>query len=182
MYSKNFDLINNKTERFHLIVESMNSSEFSSLNKRDREVYYTNQALANHRPNDTLSYSLNKVPMLSSNFSISISHSRDFLALLIAKHTAAIDIEKVSPKAFKLVSKFLTDKEIELVNNEEAATLLWCAKECLYKIHRKGNIDFRKDLMIHSVQKRTIRCSLFKKKYTLFYEKFNQYFLVYYFD
>lgn len=152
------------------------------LNKRDREVNGTHRLLKKHYPEDSLTYTLNKAPHLSSGKGISISHSNDYLALLIAQNSAAIDIEKISEKPKKVASKFLSKKEIEGLDSDENATLLWCAKECLFKLHQKGSVNFSTDLIIHEIDEYTIKSSIFNNEYILNYEKFNQYMIVYCFD
>ena len=59
---------------------------------------------------------------------------------------------------------------------------MWCAKECLYKIHQKGKLIFNEDLKIHNISKNQIECSLLNRQYLLNYEKFKEHWLVYYFD
>ena len=86
---------------------------------------------------------------------------------------AAVDLEPISPKAFRIRHKFLSHKEINLTKDDEMATLMWCAKECLYKIHQKELI-FNEDLKIHNITKNKLECSLLDEQYHLNYEKFKR--------
>ena len=160
----------------------MSSFEFNNLSKRDREIVGTQQILKQHYPNERLSYKLNKAPILSSGKGISISHTVDFLALLITPHRAAVDIEKISEKTKKVAPRFLSKEEQEWANTKELTTLCWSAKECLFKIHQNGSLNIVSDLSILSINKNTIDSSMNNHKYTLNYEKFNDNFVVYYYD
>lgn len=84
-----------------------------------------------------LFYNENGKPMLSNKKYISISHSKLFSSIIISDFNISIDIEKVSDKIAKVSSKFI-DYEYSFLgdlNNElERLTLIWCVKECIYKI------------------------------------------------
>jgi 4'-phosphopantetheinyl transferase EntD len=63
----------------------------------------------------------------------------------------AIDIELVSHKLLKLASKFLSDEEQEFCQTDlEKLTLLWCAKETLYKIYPGRGLHFRENLFVRA--------------------------------
>lgn len=183
-------LFSKKERHFQIIIESIdklcNSINNTSLpnngNKRKQEIIATKNLIETLYPNTTLTYNSYGAPELSNNKAFSLSHSNDFLAIITSENTAAIDIEKISSKAFRVQSKFLHEEEFSLVQNYEDATVLWCAKECLFKIHQKGNLIFSKDLRIHKVNYPMIECSILGKFYRLNYEKFNGLCVVYYFD
>ena len=177
-----FIFLNKKTSHFHLVIEALNTSEFNKLSKRDNEIVATQRIIKQHYPNEILSYKLNKAPILSSGKGISISHSSDFLAILIAPHTAAVDIEKISIKIEKVAVKFLSKEEQKWANTKELTTLCWCAKECLYKIHQNGSLNFVNDLSIHSIDNHNIISTMFNQEYSLHYKKFNDNYVVYYYD
>ena len=83
---------------------------------------------------------------------------------------------------YRMRNKFLSQEELNLARDDEMATLMWCAKEGLFKIHQKGKLIFSKDLKIHSITKNRLECFLFDRQYSLIYEKFKEHWLVYYFD
>ena len=84
-----------------------------------------------------LYYDENGKPMLSNKQNISISHSKLFSSIIISDFNVSIDIEKVRDKIAKVSDKFI-DYEYSFLgnlNNEvERLTLIWCIKECIYKI------------------------------------------------
>jgi len=92
-------------------------------------------------------------PYLSDNsFHISISHTKDYAALIINKENeVAIDIEKISSKVEKVRNKFVNEQEEEYLSkfNENIHLLLyWSAKESLYKLIGIEKLDFKTNLHI----------------------------------
>ncbi len=76
---------------------------------------------------------------------IGISHSRDFVAVIISeKNQVSVDIERISNKPQKIIRKFLSDDEKISFNtdNQQVTTLLWSTKECVYKYHSTKNLPF----------------------------------------
>lgn len=182
-------LFSKKEQDFHLIIESIDNLcrskanyEFEKLNKREKEKLASKNLTDLLFQNTSLSHNKYGAPVLSNGKAISLSHSNNFLALMTAKNTAAVDIQLLCPKAFKLQSKFLHEEELPLVQSQVDATILWCAKECLYKIHQKGNLIFSKDLRIHKVNTHKIDCSMLGKIYCLNYKIIEGLCVVYYFD
>ena len=151
-------------------------------NKRQKEWICTRLLLKQLSPNTNISYNQYGAPTLSNGSAISISHSHDYCAILVSKQTAAIDIEFISSKANQLKDQFIAKEEAELITKTEISTLIWCAKECLFKIHQQGNLILKEDLIIKNIDESTINTSLKKTAFTLHFEKFKNYFLVYYFE
>lgn len=99
---------------------------------------------------DDLFYSENGKPNLKDGQHISISHSFIYATIIISNKCVGIDIEKnrdkikrISHKFVGTESTFLTEKNII-----EQLTVLWGAKESLYKIHPKGGLLFKEHLPI----------------------------------
>lgn len=82
---------------------------------------------------------------------LSISHSFDMAAVLVAHRACGIDIEKNLPRLQRIASKFLIPDELERINGEHALSQLyriWGAKEAMFKAYGLGQIDFKKDLKV----------------------------------
>ncbi|MBJ6142550.1 4'-phosphopantetheinyl transferase superfamily protein [Hymenobacter sp. BT559] len=90
---------------------------------------------------------------------ISLSHSGEWVAALLAPAGTAlgVDVEVVRDKALRIARKFLTDQELaatELGSSAEPGTtielfsLLWSAKETLYKLAGQRGIIFRQNLLL----------------------------------
>jgi phosphopantetheinyl transferase len=85
-------------------------------------------------------------------YHFSISHCRDYAAVLISKQQrAGVDIELVDDKIDRIIPKFLTNEESLLIPENEikkAATLFWSVKESIYKWQGTGGTDFKKHIRI----------------------------------
>ncbi len=182
--------LNKKTTQFQLVIESIETlclshlsrAEYLQKTKREKEIEAKEFLIQHLYPKSHLSYNSYGAPNLSNGKAVSLSHSKELLAFISANKLAAIDLEPISPKAYGIRHKFLSQEELNLVKDDEMTTLMWCAKECLFKIHQKGKLIFDKDLKIHNISKTQLECSLLDKQYILNYEKFKKHWLVYYFD
>jgi phosphopantetheinyl transferase len=92
-------------------------------------------------------------PLLeNSSYHISLSHTTHFAAAIISERfPVGIDLEMVNPKVERIAHKFLRQDEINLIKEEEKTgklILYWSAKEALYKLHGKGDIEFMTQLLI----------------------------------
>lgn len=162
------------------IVPNISVSHISNK-KRKKESLSVRILLHKLLPKSTLSYNNYNAPEIDDKQFISISHSDDFLAIMLSSQRIGIDIEKISGKALQVSSKFiLNNKHDEL--SKEKATLIWCCKEAIFKWYQKGNIDFKNDISLekfHIKEKGEIKATLYNQKYTLNYTKFDNHFLVY---
>jgi 4'-phosphopantetheinyl transferase len=98
-------------------------------------------------------YNGNRKPFVKGNsYNISISHSKDFTSVLISKNKkVGIDLEYMSHRISNIESKFINENEVITSNKSRKKYHLyihWCAKEALYKICDKQDINFRKNLTI----------------------------------
>ena len=88
---------------------------------------------------------------------VSLSHSGEWAAAVLAQGgRAGVDIELIRDKAQRLAGKFLAENEwhhARAVTANTAAdphyTLLWSAKEALYKLAARRGILFRQQLLLH---------------------------------
>jgi phosphopantetheinyl transferase len=89
-------------------------------------------------------------------YHFSISHCGDYAAAIVSKDSrVGIDIEIPTEKISKIMYKFLSAKEHELFHLIEPdkdripfSTLLWSAKESVFKWHGNGGVDFRKEIQL----------------------------------
>jgi 4'-phosphopantetheinyl transferase len=103
--------------------------------------------------NYTIVYNGNRKPHLSDNSKkISISHSHEYTSILLSKHKKiGIDLEFMSHKIQCVAHKFINSQE--KITSDPSLQLIhmyihWCAKEALYKICDKQDINFRKNLTL----------------------------------
>ena len=90
------------------------------------------------------------MPDFSGHFSV--SHSGDFAAAIVSYETpVGIDIERIRERIERVAERFLSAEELEQVGNNnrlERLHICWGAKESLYKLYGKPEVDFQKDIMI----------------------------------
>ncbi|MBC8408559.1 MAG: 4'-phosphopantetheinyl transferase superfamily protein [Rhodobacteraceae bacterium] len=150
--------------------------------KRKKEWICVRLLLQKIAPNTTISYNKFGAPILSDGRAISITHSKEYCCLLISPKKASVDIEPINEKAHRLKDQFISEKEEKLITQSNTSTLIWCAKECLFKLHQKGNLIFKEDLKIQTISEKTIETTLKGNSYLLNFEKFNEHYLVYYYE
>ena len=81
----------------------------------------------------------------------SLSHSGSWVAALLAPHgRVGVDVELVRDKAQRLARKYLSDQELLAAAAAGPAhySLLWSAKETLYKLAARRGIIFREQLLL----------------------------------
>lgn len=86
-------------------------------------------------------------PHLANERYISITHSFNFTAIIYsAEKEVGIDIEKQRDKILKIAHKFTPFEEYKTIANHDALirklTIVWGAKESLYKIYGKKKLLF----------------------------------------
>jgi 4'-phosphopantetheinyl transferase len=86
-------------------------------------------------------------PHLDAGRYISISHSFSFTAIIFSyENSVGIDIEKQREKILKIAHKFTPIEEYKTIANVDALisklTIVWGAKESLYKIYGKKKLLF----------------------------------------
>ena len=99
----------------------------------------------------------------NEQYHFSISHSGEYAAAIVSSiHRLGIDIEKPSDKVERIAHKFIHENEKQfLVNSKQLAvssspftvhrsllTIMWSAKEALFKWYSLGNVDFREHMQI----------------------------------
>jgi 4'-phosphopantetheinyl transferase len=86
------------------------------------------------------------------SWKISISHSGRYSGILISEDREnGIDIERVSDRILKVAHKFVNDKENAFIRKGDEIKmmhLLWSAKESLYKLYGRKELDFRRNLHV----------------------------------
>lgn len=135
-------------------------------------------------------YGPERKPYLYNNlFNISISHSKNLTAILMSKKKrVGLDLEFMSSKILKIADKFLRPEELEHVNKDQELYHLylhWCAKEALYKICDKVDINFVTNLNIDPFTPKekglivgTVNNSYMNEKFTLNYFTLKNYSIV----
>jgi|3_EtaG_2_1085321.scaffolds.fasta_scaffold18667_3 4'-phosphopantetheinyl transferase EntD len=120
-----------------------------------------------------------------SEYDISLSHTENYIALTIGyKLDVGIDIEKPKPKMAKVAPRLYTDQEMEYCqDNLVYFSKVWSAKEVLYKLFMKRELDFREHLSVKPENKDwtlmtgTIQKENFNQSYQLAFYELGEYFI-----
>lgn len=102
-----------------------------------------------------LYYNADGKPYLSNGKNISITHSNQFSAIIISTEAVGIDIELQREKIQRIADKFVT-KECRYLNPENTVeyikklTVIWGAKEAIFKIRNEKGISFKNNIEVDS--------------------------------
>jgi 4'-phosphopantetheinyl transferase len=101
----------------------------------------------------TIQYGPNGRPYITNHpDKISISHSGKMVGIVLHPTcNPGIDIEVIQPRIFKIADRFLGETEKEFLGSQTSAqqlTILWGAKEVMFKVYEHGGISFKEDFRI----------------------------------
>ena len=131
-------LSKNSTTRLNSMKSQLHQRGFLSIRHLLKEAGYTDADLI---------YDEFGKPHLKNGKFISITHSFTFTAIIVSdKFHVGIDIEKQREKILKIAHKFTPFEEYKTIANVDALisklTIVWGAKESLYKIYGKKKLLF----------------------------------------
>ena len=131
-------LSENSTTRLNSMKSQLHQRGFLSIRHLLKEVGYTDADLI---------YDEFGKPHLKNGKYISITHSFTFAAIIVSDELhVGIDIEKQREKILKIAHKFTPFEEYKTIANVDALisklTIVWGAKESLYKIYGKKKLLF----------------------------------------
>ncbi|PWT94755.1 MAG: 4-phosphopantetheinyl transferase [Bacteroidetes bacterium] len=102
--------------------------------------------------------------LLNEAYHFSISHCGDYAAAIVSnKHRVGVDIEKPAEKIERIQYKFLNDSEIDFIDSGswrglsgklsriQMLTLLWSAKEAVFKWYGHGEVDFSSHILLQKI-------------------------------
>jgi phosphopantetheinyl transferase len=167
-------------EELQMLGKNINTPNYTS-EKRKKEQLTSRLLVHEICKNRKIIYNKFGAPELDNGKHISISHSKELVAVILSDKKTGLDIQKISEKCLLTASKFVSEKNLIKLNKAKA-TLIWCLKEAIYKWHQKGGIDFIKDITIPEFFARehgNVTACLRKKKVNLNYLKINNHYLVY---
>ncbi len=137
-------LTSQSEERVYGMKSELHQKGFLSLRHLLKKAGYSDQDLF---------YDEYGKPYLKDGIHISITHSSIFSGLIISKYkNVGIDIEKRRDKIIKIAHKFTSVEEYKFIANHDALirklTIIWGAKESLYKIYGKKKLLFLEHLYV----------------------------------
>jgi len=137
-------------------------------------------------PYDLIRIADTRKPFLpDEQFHFSISHCGDYAAAIVSKEKrVGVDIEIPTEKVLKIVHKFLNEKEQQrfhknqlATHNSQLITLLWSAKEAVFKWYGNGEVAFSEHIQLQKLNEgiKTIDCFFAKanQQLTIHYNEFD---------
>ena len=143
-------------ETFDFLKSKLDLTDFSKkiLHKKKSEIHQKQflavrkilELLSIH--DSDISYDLDGKPFIKSIY-ISISHSKEFVAVIISDEKVGLDIESNSDKCFRIMQKFLgTENEFPMKIDWKTAQVIWNMKESLFKMMDFKEIDFKENFIV----------------------------------
>jgi phosphopantetheinyl transferase len=135
-------------------------------------------------PNEEIEIADTRKPFLrDEQYHFSISHCGYYAAAIVSRYDrVGVDVELITSRVEKIKHKFLHVDEVRFVNSQppqqqvKLLTVLWSAKEALYKWYGLGEVDFSEmmrtfpfDLNTSSEIEAAFMKGSFQKKLTLLY-------------
>ncbi len=177
-FFKNINLAQNSLNRLENMKSEVHQKGFLSVRHLLKELGYGDSDLF---------YTKDGKPHLKDGKRISITHSFAFSAIIVSDNVVGIDIEKNREKIIKIAPKFIASefKFLDKDNLVEHLTVIWGAKESLYKIHPNGGLLFKEHLPIEAFKledrqaRGWIKKEDFYEVYQIHFKKIENYSLVY---
>ena len=111
----------------------------------------------------------------------SISHTKNFVAVIVSNKPVGVDIEYKSDRIFRITEKFMHPEELKTLSEcsekQKFALICWCAKETVYKIIEENGVDFAK--MNCKIDSENIFLSYKSAHFTLKFLDFPDFFVVF---
>lgn len=139
-----------------LILHDQEAREIRQLKDRKRQEWFCSRYLL-HLLSDRkirgacLKDEHGKPFIEGSSYCISMSHSHERIAVIASSQRVGIDIQIKVDKIARIADKFLSSKERDSIPSAHFLDFLhffWGAKESLYKIYGKKELDFKKHILV----------------------------------
>ena len=128
--------------------------------------------------------------LMGSEYHISVSHSGEYTAAIIAPHVVGIDIQLLTTKLEGMAWRVMNETKLKNLSHEKRSEHLhvyWGAKEALYKAYGQKELHFKKNILVEpfnyvgdeGFSHGTILKENLKRDFDIFYKKIEQYILVY---
>ena len=135
--------INENNNELKKICEDLKVDVPKRKSSQKKREWICTRALLKKISNDCeIKYHENGAPYIK-NGNISISHTKEMVAIILSQKNCSIDIEKKDIKAKLTINKFSILRDL----NEFESTIVWCVKECIYKFYKTKKINFKEDIL-----------------------------------
>ena len=171
--------ISDSINELKVLSEKVKFNQIKSENRK-LEILAVKALLKEMCGNAKLNYNKYGAPILDNNKKISISHSKQLVAIIVSELKSGIDIEINSERVLKVKNKFLSSSD-NIDESQEDLTIAWSTKECIFKWHQKGNLNFKDEILIKKINhsSKTIEVFFDENLFILNFLKINNHILVY---
>lgn len=141
-------------------LSSQDKKKYAAMtSKKRRQEWLTCRVLLSNvlGKNFLLEYQSNGKPyLLQPKKNISISHSKEYVAIAIAEKKIGIDIEKIDKRILKLKEKILNSREVNrfVAADERVLHIIWGIKESVYK-QQDEEINYLEDIEVKKIDENT---------------------------
>ena len=120
--------------------------------KRRREHLAWRRVVRNELGRDVvIDYNEVGAPVVDTpNTYISVAHGGDSVAVAIADEPVGVDIEALDRNYERIMSRYMSPTEEALSKMEEWPAVVWTAKEAIYKLYGKREVDLTQDIRIQT--------------------------------
>jgi phosphopantetheinyl transferase len=144
---KGVELTDHCRERYNGMKSQIHKKGFMSIRHLLKEFGYSDF---------DLDYDTKGKPHLKDGHEISITHSFEFTGVIVSNKKVGIDIEKQRDKIKLIAPKFTPIEEYEALGDTEdlvrKLTIVWGAKESLYKLYGKKGLLFLHDIFVNDFE------------------------------
>lgn len=166
--------------------EGAKSRQIRSVKKR-LEWLAVRALLAENGINEIVEYETNGKPVIKRGY-ISISHCFPYSVIYFSSlKEIGVDIERIGERILKIADRFVNIKD-ELDFERKSITdltIIWGAKEAIYKKYRGETVHFEKNIFVRKVEhkefelKIKVKNGAFESEESMFYQLIEDFVLVY---
>lgn len=148
------DTVEDLIHQFHFTETELNDYKKFSVDKRKTEYLATRLLLQQLlKEKKEIIYQPSGRPQIKeSQKNISISHSADFVAIIVSDNVVGIDVENAQRNIERVSSRFLHPDETMWIEKSDDVQFLkilfWCAKEAIFKCSQRSGVLFNTQIII----------------------------------
>jgi phosphopantetheinyl transferase len=79
-----------------------------------------------------------------------VAHGGERVAVAIADEPVGVDIEALERNFDRIKERYMTPQEVALSDGDNWPAIVWTAKEAIYKLYGKREVDLTEDIRITS--------------------------------
>lgn len=96
----------------------------------------------------------------------SISHSFEYVAVIVSDKNVALDIEKINEKVLRVKEKFINEDDFSK-NDLFDVSLIWSAKESIYKYVDHSNLSLKQNFKVYQKEAQILKATAVNEDFRL---------------